>query len=305
MKEKLSVAVCIIVENETVPFDRRVWLEACALRKAGYRVSVICPKDFTFTRSRQTLEGVEIYRYWSFRARGKAGHLFEYAWALLAQFYLAVKVYADTRFQVLQACNPADTIFLIGAFFKILGVRFLFDHHDLCPELYDSRFGRRGLLYRFACIAERLSFRTADMSLATNESFREIAVARGGMKPERVVVVRTCADLQNIDRTVHHPELKQGHRHLVVYVGNMEPQDGVELLLQSIRHMVNRRQCEDVLFVLIGAGSELPRLRLLADQWNLTEKVTFIGRISHHEVGPYISAADVCVSPDPLNCPER
>src|ERR1700674_1014686 len=144
MSSRDRQAVCIIDENESVPFDRRVWLEAQTLRKAGYRVSVICPKGPIFKKSRETRDGVEIFRYWSYEAEGWAGYLIEYSWALVVQFYLALRVFAKTRFRVLQACNPPDTTFLIGLFFKFLGIRFLFDHHDLSPELYVSRFGKRG-----------------------------------------------------------------------------------------------------------------------------------------------------------------
>jgi hypothetical protein len=170
-EDKGPVAICIIVENETVPHDRRVWLEALALTQAGYKVSVICPIGPTCKERRETREGIDIYRYWSLRARGPIAHLFEYLWALVAQIYLAFVVYRRTRFGILQACNPPDTTFLLGFLFKLLGVRFVFDHHDLTPEFYLSRYGKRGLLYKLALIAEWVSFRTADRCLATNESF--------------------------------------------------------------------------------------------------------------------------------------
>jgi hypothetical protein len=183
-------AVLIIVENLPVPFDRRVWQEARALHEAGYEVSVICPKGKGFERSRETLEGIEIYRHRIWEASGPLGYPIEYSWALAAEFYLALKVYLRSRFRILHACNPPDTIFLIGRFFKLFGVRFLFDHHDLNPELFEAKFGRKsGLLYRLVCLAERLTFRTANVSIATNESYREIALTRGGMRPERVFVV--------------------------------------------------------------------------------------------------------------------
>lgn len=297
----ISSAVCIIVENESVPYDRRVWLEACALADRGYKVSVICPIGLIYTKRRETRDGVDIYRYWTPRAKGQFGHILEYLWALVAQIYLAIKVYAKTPFQILQACNPPDTTFLIALIFKALGVRFLFDHHDLSPELYLARYKRRGALYRLLCLAEWLSFQTADMCLSTNESFREIAITRGGMPPDRVVVVQTCADLREVQLAPHDSELSREFPHTVVYVGQMEPQDGVELLLRSIRYIVHTKRRSDVLFVLIGDGSELPRLKALADRWNLNRNIRFTGRIPHLQVGPYLSAADVCVAPDPSN----
>src|SRR5208282_3909726 len=149
-------AVCIIIENLPVPIDRRVWQEARTLRDAGYRVSVICPKGSGFPKSRETMEGIEIYRHWLWEASGPLGYLFEYSWALAAQFFLSLRVYARTRFRVLQACNPPDTIFLIALFFKLFGVRFIFDQHDLTPEFCTVRFPRHGFLYHLARLAEWL-----------------------------------------------------------------------------------------------------------------------------------------------------
>lgn len=298
------VAVCIIVENETVPYDRRVWMEARTLKKAGYTISVICPKRDRFQESRAVLDGIEIYRYWSWNSQGIVGHLFEYGWSLLVQFFLALRVYARNRFQILHACNPPDTIFLIALFFKLLKVRFVFDHHDLSPELYAARFGPNtewSLLYWLVRAAERFTFRTADLSLATNESFREIATSRGGMRPEHVVVVQTCAEIRDTRRAMEHPQRNQVQRYLVVYVGSMEPQDGVDLLLQSANYIVKEKRREDIRFVAIGSGTELPRLQALASKMLINGNFEFTGRIDYDKVGAYLSASDVCVAPDPLN----
>lgn len=245
-------AVCIIIENLPVPIDRRVWQEARTLRDAGYRVSIICPKGSGFNESRETLEGIEIYRHWLWEASGALGYLLEYAWALSAQFLLSLRVYSRTRFRILQACNPPDTIFLIGIFFKLFGVRFIFDHHDLNPELYETKFHRHDLGYKLVCWAERWTFRTAAVSIATNESYREVALARGGMRRDRTFVVRSCPDLARIRIRPPQPELKQGRRHLVVYLGVMAHQDGLDLLLESIARLAKLRNCEDTLFVLIS-----------------------------------------------------
>jgi glycosyltransferase involved in cell wall biosynthesis len=295
-------AVCIIVENLPVPFDRRVWQEARALHEARYRVSVICPKGRGFERSREQLEGIEIYRHRLWEASGPLGYLVEYSWALAAEFFLALKVYARTRFRILHACNPPDTIFLVGLFFKLYGVRFIFDHHDLNPELCEAKFRkRRGLLYRLVCLAERRTFRAADISIASNESYREVAITRGRMPPERVFVVRSCPDLNNIRRRPAQPELKQGKPFLVVYLGVMGPQEGLDLLLESIEFIAHDRNRRDVSFVLIGAGSELPNLKSLVAGLGLEQVVKFTGRIPDEELAAYLSAADVCVAPDPRN----
>jgi glycosyltransferase involved in cell wall biosynthesis len=295
-----SIAVCIIVENLPVPFDRRVWQEACALRDAGYRVSIICPKGRGFERGRETLDGIEIYRHRIWEASGPAGYLIEYPWAICAEFFLALRIYASTRFRILHACNPPDTIFLVGLFFKLLGVRFLFDHHDLNPELYLAKFARKDLLYRLVCLAERATFRTADISLATNESFREVALQRGHMPPDRSFVVRSCPDLKTLISCAPQPRLKEGKRYLVVYVGVMGPQDGVDLLLESIAHIVKKRQ-RDTLFALIGGGSEFDRLKSVASQKGLDDVVKFAGPLWGDALAAYLSTAEVGVSPDPLN----
>jgi glycosyltransferase involved in cell wall biosynthesis len=295
--------ICIILENEAFPYDRRVWMEACTLQQAGYAVSVICPKSDAFRCPRAVLEGIEVYRYWSWNSRSILGHLCEYAWSFLAQFFLALRVYARTRFRILQACNPPDNIFLIALFFKLFGVRFIFDHHDLSPELYAARFKRhpgRSFLHGLACIAERLTFLTANCSIATNESFREIAITRGKMHPERVVVVQTCAELRKPGPEVEHRPENHGAQ-LVVYVGSMEPQDGLDLLLKSADYIVNERGRHEIRFIAIGSGTELPRLRAMASRRNFNGNFLFTGRMNHDKVQEYLAASDVCVAPDPFN----
>jgi glycosyltransferase involved in cell wall biosynthesis len=294
-------AVCIIVENLPVPFDRRVWQEARALRDAGYSVSVISPKGRGFDRSRETSEGIEIRRYPIWEASGPLGYFMEYVWALAATFFLAIGLYTRTRFRALQACNPPDTLFLIGLFFKLFGVRFIFDHHDLNPELYEVRFGNRGLIYKLVCLAERLTFHTADVCIAANQSFREIALARGHMPPERVFIVRSSPELQTLDRNSLKPELKQGREYLVVYVGVMGRQDGVDLLLESLLYFSTKDQRQDTLFAVIGSGTELPRLKALARQKRLDSLIQFTGPLYGATLHAYLSTADVCVAPDPAN----
>jgi glycosyltransferase involved in cell wall biosynthesis len=299
MEEK-KIGVCIIIENLPVPVDRRVWQEARALREAGYRVSVICPKARGFERGRETLEDIEIYRYRLWEASRPLSYFVEYAMAFAAQFVLALRVYTRTRFRVLQACNPPDTIFLVGLFFKLFGVRFIFDHHDLNPELYEAKFGRRDFGYKLVCWAERLTFWTADVSIATNESYREVALARGKMRRERTFVVRSCPDVTRMQKRLAQPELKEGRCFLVVYLGVMGPQDGLDLLLESIDLVVHGSNRQDILFVLIGTGTERVRLKALAAQKGLDQLVRFPGHLSDDDVAAYFSTADLGVAPDPL-----
>jgi glycosyltransferase involved in cell wall biosynthesis len=298
----LPPAVCIIVENLPVPFDRRVWQEARALTEAGYRVSVICPKMGMFQQGHETLEGIEIYRHSIWEASGPLEYFLEYAWALIAELALALKIYLKTPFRILHACNPPDSIFLIGWILRPLGVRFIFDHHDLNPELFEAKFmSKAGVLYRLVRLAERLSYRAARVSIAPNESYRDIAIQRGSMDPQRVFVVRSTPDLETAPTGRLRPELKKGRRHLVVYRGVMGPQDGVDLLIESIAVMVQQRGLEDSTFALIGNGTELPRLKAMASQRGLDPVICFPGRVPNQELADYITTADVCVAPDPKN----
>ena len=299
--DQKNVAVCIIVENLPLPFGRRTWQEAYTLTEAGYRVSVICPKGRGFEKSRETIDGIEIYRHRLWEASGPFGYLFEYAWALVSEFCLALKVYRRTRFRVLHATNPPDTLFLIALFFKLFGVRFIFDHHDLNPELFEAKFGKRGLFYRLVCLAERLTYRTATVSIATNQSYREIAVRRGGISPDRVFIVRSCPDLKNIRPQPPDPALKEGKAYLVVYVGVMGPQDGLDLLLESVEYILRSANRGDVMFAIVGAGTELPLLKEIAARKGLGSHVRFTGRIPDAELAAYLSTADVGVAPDPKN----
>lgn len=302
MNTPAPTAVCIIVENLPVPFDRRVWQEARALRDAGYRVSVISPKRGAFTRGYERLEEIEIYRHSLPEGVGPLGYLFEYSWALAAEFLLALKVYRRTRFRILHACNPPDTIFLIALFFRLFRVRFIFDHHDLNPELFEAKFGRKsGLFYRLVCWAERMTYRTASVSIATNESYREVAIRRGAMKPERVFIVRSTPDLENVRLGEPQEELKRGKRFLVLYLGVMGPQEGVDLLIESVEFISRERGLSEIAVVLIGDGSELARLKALAAGKRLDSSVHFTGRIPDEALAAYLSTADVCVAPDPKN----
>lgn len=296
------IAVCIVVENLPVPLDRRVWKEARALTEAGYRVSVICPRAKGFEAGYELLEGIEIYRHRAREASGAAGYFLEYSWALLAEFYLTLKVFARSRFRVLQACNPPDTIFLIAGFFRLFGVRFVFDQHDLGPELFEAKFGRRGgLIYSTLLFLEACSFRLAHSCLATSESLREIAMIRGGKNPESVFVVRNCPDLSTFDRPRPASSEKFGKAHLVTYVGFMGDQDGLDLLLDAIEHLVTRIGRRDTHFLLVGNGSSLGSLKALCASKGLTEYVTFTGQVTHSQVADYLAQSDLGVAPDPKN----
>lgn len=292
-------SVLIIIENLPLPVDRRVWQEACTLRDAGYQVSVICPKQGVFTASHENMEGIEVYRHALREGSSPLSYVFEYLWAFVAQMTLALRIYRRTRFRVIQACNPPDTIFLVGAFFKLFGVRFIFDHHDLNPELFEVKYGARGVLYRLVRLAERLTYRTADVSIATNPSYRQVAIERGRMPPERVFVVHSSPDLRNVQLVPPQEHLKQGRRFLVLYLGTMGPQDGVDLLIEAAARVTAQRS--DTNFVLVGGGPEVPRLRAQAAARRLDGVLQFAGVRVGKELAEYLSTADVGVAPDPKN----
>jgi len=297
-----SIPVLIVVENLPVPFDRRVWQEARALTDAGYQVSIICPKSRGFEKSHETLEGIEIHRHALWEAASPFGYLIEYTWALTSQLLLAVRIYRRVRFRIVHACNPPDLMFLVALVFRLFGVRFIFDHHDLNPELWEAKFGnRRGLFHWLLRLAERWTFRTADVSIATNESYRDVALTRGKMRPERVFIVRSSPDLARIRRGPPQPELKRGRPFLVLYLGTMGPQEGVDLMLQSAEHIIKKHGRQGVSFVFIGGGSEIPQLKAQAAASGIEPFVNFTGRISDDELARYLSTADVCVAPDPKN----
>jgi glycosyltransferase involved in cell wall biosynthesis len=294
--------VLIIVENLPCPFDRRVWQEARTLAAAGYLVSIICPKGKGYEKGFEEIDGIAIYRHpMPFEGNGALGYLAEYSWALLAEFALSLRVLMERGFDAIHACNPPDTLFLIGGFYKIFGKKFLFDHHDINPELYEAKFQRRDLFYRLMLWLERTTFKTADVCVATNESYRRIAIERGERSPDKVFVVRSGPDLRRLRLLPPTPALKNGRRYLVGYVGVMGRQEGIDGLLASVQHIVRDMQRHDIQFGLVGGGTELPALRKRAEELGVAEYVTFTGRVPDDELLAMLNTADVCVNPDVAN----
>ncbi|HEY6823167.1 MAG TPA: glycosyltransferase family 4 protein, partial [Steroidobacteraceae bacterium] len=297
-----NLRVLIIVENLPCPFDRRVWQEALALRACGHEVSIICPKGRGYTKGFEVLEGVYIYRYsLPLEADSAIGYALEYAASLYMEFALSLWVALTRGFDVIHGCNPPDTIFLIALFYKSFGKRFIFDHHDINPELYEAKFGRRDFWYRLVCRLERWTFATADVSIATNESYRRIAIERGGMEPARVFVVRSGADLTRVHTVPARSELRRGKRYLVGYVGVIGKQEGLDLLLESIAYMRHKLQRADTHFVIVGDGTELVALRQLSRELAIEDCVEFTGRLPDGPLWEILSTADVCVNPDRAN----
>ena len=295
--------VLIIVENLPSPFDRRVWQEATTLHDAGYTVSIVCPTGKGCEQRYEQIDGIHIYRHpLPPEADGALGYALEYATALFWEFTLAFRVLRRHGFDVIHACNPPDLIFLVGGFFKLfLRKRFIFDHHDINPELYEAKFNRRDLFYKLMVLCERLSFRTADISIATNESYKRIAVERGGMDPERVFVVRSGPKLDRLRIVPPVPELKRGRRFLVGYVGVMGKQEGIDYLLRAAAHIVHDLGRQDVHFGLVGSGTSLDEMKAYARELKVDAYVTFTGRVPDDELLAMLNTADVCVNPDVAN----
>jgi glycosyltransferase involved in cell wall biosynthesis len=295
--------VLILVQNLSVPFDRRVWLECQSLVGAGFEVAVVCPKapgDPTYSR----LNGVDLYKYRPYAPGGSsASFIIEYAYSFFATLLLSLRASWHGRFTVVQSCNPPDLFWPIGILFRLLHrSAFVFDHHDLCPELYESRFpdGKK-LVYRALRLMERRTMRTADHVIATNDSYREIVVERDGVAQTGVTVVRTGPDLNRLSRTAVERDLRRGRPHLAAYLGVMGPQDGVDLLLEVADHVVHRLGRRDISFTLIGSGDCFDELVEQSRRLDLTDFVTFTGRIPDGEVSAILSTADVGISPDPKN----
>ncbi len=294
--------VLIIVENLPSPFDRRVWQEATTLQQNGYEVSIICPTGKNYEDKYEVIEDVHIYRHdLPIEAEGAIGYFLEYGSALFWEIYLAFKVFFGRGFDVIHACNPPDLIFIVGAVFRPFGKKFLFDPHDINPELYEAKFGRRDIFWKLMVWCERLTFKLASVSIATNESYKRIAIERGGMNPDDVYVVRSGPKLDRLKIVDPVPELRCGKEFLVGYVGVMGKQEGIEYLLRAAAHIIFKLGRKDIHFGLVGGGTELEKLRDYASELGICDYVTFTGRVPDQELLEMLCTADVCVNPDVAN----
>ena len=295
--------VLIIVQNLPVPFDRRVWQEAVSLCRAGFGVTVICPKKKMYTRSAEQLEGVQIYRYSMLCDADKSTLAFfiEFIYCWLATLCLAIRVYTKRPFHAIHACNPPDTYFALALLFRPLGVKFIFDHHDLCPEMYLAKGqAHKGVLYRGLLLLERLTLRSAHAVIAVNESHRDIAILRDKIESDKITVVRSGPPRFWSEIQATCTECKKGRRYLVVFLGEMGSQDGIDHLLRAIRYYADSYP-KDVLFTLIGGGPEQHRMKEMASRLGLDDWVTFTGRVTEvRTLWQYLATADLCIAPDPF-----
>lgn len=293
--------VLIIVENLPVPFDRRVWQEATTLEEAGYQVSVICPKGRGYNQSYERLNGINIYRHpQPFDASSAFGYLLEYSTALFWEFFLSLHVLRKHGFDVVHACNPPDLLFLIGAFYKLFfGKKFLFDQHDLNPELYEVKFGKKGFFYKVLQMFERWTFKWADVSLATNETFKEIAISRGSMASDNVMIVKSYPDLERFVNVPPSPAIRRHFDYMTGYIGIMGNQDGVDNLVHAMAHIVHKQGRTDIGCLIIGDGPELENLQAMSQDLGISDYITFTGYLSGDALLEHLCSMDIGVIPDP------
>jgi glycosyltransferase involved in cell wall biosynthesis len=295
--------VLIIVQNLPVPFDRRVWLECQALVADGYEVAVVCPKG-QGDPAYQLVDSVELHKYRPYAPGGsKVSFIMEYGYSFAATAWLVLRARRSGRFAVIQACNPPDIFWPIAQVLRVTDrTRFVFDHHDLCPELFESRFPDGPKLpYKALRALERRTHRTADHVISTNGSYQSIAINRSGKSPADVTVVRTGPDPQRLQRGPACPELRRGRRYLAAYIGVMGPQDGVDIVVRAAAVVVHELHRDDIAFTLIGSGDCFDDLVALRDQLGLEGHVEFTGRVPDELVARIMSTADVGLSPDPKN----
>lgn len=290
----------ILVENLSVPFDRRVWREALTLRDAGWRVCVVSPRGADRdTAAHEVIDGVEVRRFRLVEAEGGLkAYVLEYGLALVSMFLLTLRFRLGGRLDIIQICNPPDLLIFAALPFRLLGARIVFDHHDLAPELYISKGGREGSpLHRALLFFERLTFRLSGVVMSTNESYRRIALARGGKDERDVFVVRNGPELSRLRCAAPNPALRDGKPHLLVYVGMMGGQDGLDYLLRAVAALAEAR--DDFRALLVGDGPAVPGLRALAAELGVADRVAFTGLVGQDRVFEAIATASVCVCPDP------
>jgi glycosyltransferase involved in cell wall biosynthesis len=293
--------ILMLLENQTYPRDFRVRREATALTAAGYCVSVICPAG-PGQPFRETLNGVHLYRYAPPpEANGFVGYLWEYGYAMTATFVLSLLIFFREGFDVVHAHNPPDTFVFIAAFYKLFGKRFVFDHHDLSPEMYQARFpgGGSRLVHGTLVLLEKLTCRLADRVIATNESYKRIEMERDRVPGARITIVRNGIELQDLPSVEPDRSLCPVGKTMIGYIGVMGFQDGVDYLLRALGHLVRDLKRTDFFCVLVGGGDAFPYLKSLAEQLGISGQILFTGMVHHSEVPRYLGAADICVAPEP------
>ncbi len=317
MKE-FAGKILMIVENP-YPQDTRVRNEATCLNNSGYQVRVIA-KKYPNQSNTETVNGIKVYRVTWFKvfdktieSKSKAlsliykiatklGYIIEYFYYTIAAFIYSLYVFLKFGLDVVHIHNPPNTLFIIGLFYRIIGKKFIFDHHDLSPELFLSRYKTNGgLIHKILLLEEKLCLKSANLVIATNESYKSIDIKRGGKKPEDIFIVRNGPDLNKFKEISPDEKLKSSGKFIFVYIGEMGPQDGVDYLLHSLKHLVTEYNRKDFYCVIIGKGDAVPDLINLKTELKLDEFVKFTGHIPFEELLKYLSSADICLDPNPSN----
>ena len=295
--------VVIVVENLPVPLDRRVWLEATTLVGAGYEVSIISPMGRGWSKPYEVIDGVHIWRHPEppEAHSGAIAYAREWGQAVWHWFRLARMIWRARGFDVIQGCNPPDLIFLLALLYRPWGVRYLFDHHDVCPELFEAKFGKRGLLYHIMRLWERMTFATASVSIATNESFRQIAIQRGRMKAEDVFTVRSAPRVETFLPGPGDTTVRKGAKTVLGYVGVIGQQEGMDLLVAAIDHLIRHLGHADLHVVIVGFGPTLAEVQADVAARGLQAHFTFTGALYGDAMLAVLNAIDIGVSPDPKN----
>jgi glycosyltransferase involved in cell wall biosynthesis len=302
MRKSSDQRVLMLLQNLPYPRDPRVRHEARTLVSAGYHVSVIAPSARGQAR-RETVDGVDIYRFpCPLRAISSLGYLLEYGYSLIAIFVVSLFVFIRRGFDVIHAHQPPDSLAFIAAFYKLLGKRYVMDHHDLSPELYFARFRGNGNRFFFYVLVwlEKFSCLFADRVIATNQSYKQVEMRRGHVPERRIAIVRNGPDLNELHRAALYPHSRSNTKTIIGYVGVTGVQDGLDNLLRSLQHLVYDLGKKEFMCVVVGSGDALSSLKSLAQQLNIADKVLFTGWIDHQaEVARYLSTMDICVSPEP------
>jgi glycosyltransferase involved in cell wall biosynthesis len=292
--------VVFLIENASFPSDRRVRQEAAALRSIGYEINVVCPKSNEDRATFEVVDGVRVYRYWQpWEGDGPVGHTVEYVWAMMCCLGFILWIWARHGFDVLHAANPPDLFVVIAMPFRLFGKKFVYDQHDLCPELFDTRVGNGHLMRRGLLFFERRSYRSANFVIVPNQSFYDIAIKRSSIRPEKICIVRNGPDLSYFYPGACRPELKKRAAYLALYIGGMAEQDGVNRLVAAACHIVHVRGRKDLLFVLLGDGPKYQEIKRMARSLGVEEHFVFRGWVNDAEILDYLSTADVCLVPDP------
>ena len=296
--------VLYVLQGLPAPFDRRAWLHATTLARNGYAVSFICPKGRGFDRSREELEGVDIHRYWRpIEGESKLSFVAESLWCFCATFLLSLRVgFFGRGFDILHVCNPPEIYWPMAWFWRAFGKTFIFDHRDLSPELAAAKFGAGdGIIMKVLTLLEWLTFRAAQIVIATNESYKKIAIERGGKRAEDIFIVRSAPSLAKFKLYERDASFKRGKPHLILYLGEMGPQDGVDNLIRALRVLHDDFDRRDFHCVLIGGGTYQPTVAAYAEEIGVADLCTFTGVVSDEMLCRILSSGDIAIDPLPKN----